>query len=192
MFSLKRHLRDVVFAIVVLGAAWMVVLHVSAISLAADKLDRDEPVADEQLADKSKAVVHLYFSDKENSFLSAEQRTLLRTGDVVEFGKTILEALIQGPREGLMRTIPPATTLHSLYVTQDGTAYVDLAATIKDAHPGGAHSEQMTIFSIVNSLILNIPEIDAVKILIDGSESMTLAGHIDLRFPFKANMLLIR
>jgi len=41
-------------------------------------------------------------------------------------------------------------------------------------------------------LILNIPEIDAVKILIDGRDAMTLAGHIDLRFPFKANMLLVR
>jgi len=39
---------------------------------------------------------------------------------------------------------------------------------------------------------LNIPEIHAVKILIGGRESMTLAGHIDLRFPLKANMLLIR
>jgi len=192
MFSLKRHLWDVVFAIGVLGAVCMVILNVAAISWAADKLDQNNQSADGQPADKSKSVVHLYFSDKENSFLSAEQRTLLHTGDVADFGQTIIEALIQGPREGLMRTIPPATALHSLYVTPDGTAYVDITATIKDAHPGGIHSEQMTIFSIVNSLILNIPEIDAVKILIDGSESMTLAGHIDLRFPFKANMLLIR
>jgi len=39
---------------------------------------------------------------------------------------------------------------------------------------------------------LNIPEVDAVKILINGRDRMTLDGHIDLRFPFKANMLLIR
>jgi hypothetical protein len=39
---------------------------------------------------------------------------------------------------------------------------------------------------------LNIPEIHAVKFLINGKESMTLNGHIDLRSPFKANMLLIR
>jgi spore germination protein GerM len=192
MFRLKRHLKDAVFAIVVLGAVCMVILNVPARSLGEDKLDQNGTVADGKTADKSKSVVHLYFTDKKNSFLSAEQRTLLNTGEAAEFGKTIIEALIQGPREGLMRTIPPETTLHSLYVAQDGTAYVDITATIKDAHPGGVRSEQMTIFSIVNSLILNIPEIDAVKILIDGSEAMTLAGHIDLRFPFRANMLLIR
>lgn len=192
MFSLKRHLWNAVLAIGVLSAVCMVIWNVPAISWAEDKPGPNEQVAAGEPADKSKAVVHLYFSDKENAFLTAEQRTLLHTGDAAEFGQTIIEALIQGPREGLMRTIPPATGLHSLYVAQDGTAYVDLTANLKDDHPGGVHSEQMTIFSIVNSLILNIPEIDAVKILIDGNESMTLAGHIDLRFPLKANMLLIR
>ena len=192
MFSFKRHLREAVFAIGVLIAAGMIFGPGFAVSWAADKRDQNDSVADERSADQSKSIVHLYFSDKENSFLSAEQRTLLHTGDVVAFAKTIIEALIEGPREGLMRTIPAATTLRALYVTQDGTAYVDLAAAIKDTHPGGVYSEQMTIFSVVNSLILNIPEIDAVQILIDGSESDTLAGHIDLRFPFKANMLLIR
>lgn len=139
-----------------------------------------------------KAVVQLYFSDKENSFLMAEERKLAHASNPVQFGQTIIAALIQGPTKGLMRTIPAGTTLRALFVAPDGTAYVDLTATLKDAHPGGIQSEQMTIFSIVNSLILNITEINAVKILIDGRESMTLAGHIDLRFPFKANMLLIR
>ena len=137
-------------------------------------------------------VVHLYFADKENSFLIAEERVLFHSADPAEFGKIIINALIDGPREGLMRTIPAGTMLRALYVTQDGTAYVDITKTIKERHPGGSKSEIITIYSIVNSLILNISEINAVKILIEGRESMTLAGHIDLRLPFKANMLLIR
>ena len=91
-----------------------------------------------------------------------------------------------------MRTIPAGTTLKAFYITRDGTAYVDLSEAIRDGHPGGVKSELFTIYSIVNSLTLNIPEIDAVKILIGGKEAMTLSGHIDGRFPFKANMLLIR
>ena len=50
----------------------------------------------------------------------------------------------------------------------------------------------MTIYSLVNSIVLNLPEVNAVKILIDGQEELTLAGHIDLRDPFTANMLMIR
>jgi hypothetical protein len=52
--------------------------------------------------------------------------------------------------------------------------------------------EQLTLFSVVNSLILNVPEIDRVKILIDGAEVQTLTGHLPLEFPLTADMLLTR
>ena len=139
-----------------------------------------------------KAVVHLYFADREAEFLTAEKKTLVPAEDAAAFAKMIIESLINGPQEGRMRTIPEKTILRALYVPPEGPAYVDLSGTIRDNHPGGCRSELMTIYSIVNSLVLNVPEINAVKILIDGNDSMTLTGHIDLRFPFKANMLLVR
>ena len=139
-----------------------------------------------------RTIIHLYFANKENSFLIAEKRLLVQPDDTAPMGKLIIESLIKGPKEGLMRTISPDATLRALFVTGDKTAYADFSPVIREKHPGGCKSEIITIYSIVNSLILNIPEIDAVKILIDGRESMTLAGHIDLRFPLKADMLLVR
>jgi spore germination protein GerM len=180
----------IVAALMAAGTFGLLILNSTANSWASDQMDQNTQSVAARSSDKS--IVYLYFSDKENSFLIAEQRHLAHSNNPAEFGKTILEALIQGPQEGLMRTIPEGSKLRAFYVTPEGTAYVDLTAALKDAHPGGIQSEWITIFSIVNSLILNISEIDAVKILIDGSESVTLAGHIDLRFPFRANMLLIR
>ena len=139
-----------------------------------------------------KSVVHLYFADQKNVYLMAEDRVLLSPIDPAAIGKIIIKALIKGPQGELMRTIPKDTRLKALYVTPKGIAHVDLSDAIRADYPGGVQSELMTIFSIVNSLILNIPEIDAVNILIEGREAMTLAGHIDLRFSFKANLLLIR
>ena len=138
------------------------------------------------------SIVHLYFADRENRFLIAEDRAVLHPDEPADLGRTIIKELIAGPREGLMQTIPAGAKPRAFYITQDGTAYVDLTGEIAEEHPGGVKSELLTIYSIVNSLILNIPEINAVKILINGGESLTLAGHIDLRFPFKADMLLIR
>jgi spore germination protein GerM len=155
-----------------------------------DQFEQKTRFIEAQHLDKS--VVHLYFSDKKNSFLIAESWNPGHSENPAEFGKIIVEALANGPRTGLMRTLPEGTTLNAFYVTRDGTAYVDISDKIRQAHPGGIKSELFIIYSIVNSLILNIPEIDAVKILIGGRDAMTLAGHIDLRFPFKANMLLIR
>ena len=137
------------------------------------------------------STAHLYFANKENSFLSAEKRELYHSGTTVSFGKAIIASLINGPKE-LTRTLPVGTVLSAFYVLQDKTAVADFTETIREKHPGGIQSEIFSIYSIVNSLVLNIPEIDAVKILIAGNEPATLAGHIDLRSPFKAHMLLTR
>jgi len=45
-----------------------------------------------------------------------------------------------------------------------------LSESVRENHPGGCKSELMTIYSIVNSLILNVSEIEAVKILIGGNQ----------------------
>ena len=54
-----------------------------------------------------KSVVHLYFADNENRFLIAEERVIPHPDDPATFGNIIVQELIKGPREGLMRTVPP-------------------------------------------------------------------------------------
>lgn len=140
----------------------------------------------------AKAVVHLYFAAADHSFLMAEERVLDRNSDPSEFAKAIVNALIEGPQQNLMRTVPKETVLRTVYIADDGIAYVDFTDSIRVHHPGGCRLEQLSIYAIVNSLILNMDRIQTVKILIDGQEAFTLAGHIDLRFPFSADMLIIR
>lgn len=152
----------------------------------------DQRVSGIGIPKQKKSIAHLYFADKDNIFLISEERTLSHTEDPTNFSRKIIEALINGPSEGLTRTIPVDTSLRALYITEAGICYVDLSAEVKEQHPGGVQSELLTLYSIVNSLVLNVPDIQAVKILIDGQESMTLAGHIDLQEPVNANMLLIR
>ena len=138
-----------------------------------------------------KSEIFLYFSDKKKNLLTAEPRVFIGSEDPIKLGRTLIEALIQGPRNELLRTIPNETSLRALYI-KDKTAYADFSTEIIDGHPGGSLSEYMTIYSIVNSLIVNIPEIEWVKILIGGEEVDTLAGHISILSPLKADMLLVR
>lgn len=141
---------------------------------------------------QGKMVLHLYFAGEDGAYLTAEDRVVARPDAVKTLGAFIVEALIDGPRTSLAGTMPPGTALRAFHLLEDGTAFVDLSKEVKTNHPGGARSEMMTIFSLVNSVVLNVPAIEAVKILIDGQEETTLAGHIDLRYPITANMLLIR
>jgi spore germination protein GerM len=154
------------------------------------QLNQRSSVADMSIPEKT--AVHLYFVDKGRSYLVAEERVLDQSDDPARFGKTILDALIEGPEQELAPSLPKTAALNAFYVTPAGVAYVDLAESASTMHPGGGETELLTIYSIVNSLVLNVSAIKMVKVLIDGRESDTLAGHIDLRFPFKANMLMVR
>jgi len=154
---------------------------------------RDDGQLNSDLARQThKIAAHLYFADRNSSFLTSELRVMHQPDNPVEFGRAIVEALIKGPQKGLVRTIPVATQLRAIYIGPDQVAYIDLSQAVKKKHPGGTNSELLTIYSVVNTLILNVSEIKRVKILVDGDEAPTLAGHIDLQDPFKAHMLLIR
>lgn len=136
--------------------------------------------------------VHLYFSDRKMRFLTAEKRELLCDSDDISLGKCIINALIEGPRRGLGKVLPQGTELKAFFIADDGTAYVNLNDAVSRNHPGGARSELFTVFAIVNSLTLNLSDVNRVQILIDGRQPETLAGHIAISDPFKANILLIR
>ena len=180
----------VIFSVIAGIVICMIFFQKSAASQGIDRVEQNKKHTETE--PMAKSVVHLYFADKNNSFLKSEERELLHSNNPTEFGKAIIAALIDGPRTGLIRNILEGTKLKAFYLTEDGTAYADMSDDIKEGQSGGVKSELFAIYSVVNSLVLNIPDIHAVKFLINGKESMTLNGHIDLRFPFKANMLLIR
>ncbi|MBW2192200.1 MAG: elongation factor G [Deltaproteobacteria bacterium] len=172
----KRHLIFTVFAVIAGCAVYMAFLSFDKPSTASEPSGSELPVSRTQ--PPGKTVVHLYFSDRENAFLKSEERVLAYSDDPAALGRNIIRELIRGSQKRLTRTIPQGTALKALFITQTGTAYVDLTAAVGETHPGGVESELITIYSIVNSLILNVSDIKAVKILVDGRDAMTLAGHI--------------
>ncbi|MBS3733268.1 MAG: GerMN domain-containing protein [Desulfobacterales bacterium] len=152
----------------------------------------DRRAASQETVQESSGPVYLYFADPETGYLSSEARRIQRTADTAVFCQKITEALIAGPENGLMRTLPGKTELRALYITGGGIAYVDFNGEVSEHHPGGVRSELLSVYSVVNSLILNTDGIRAVKILVNGKEADTLAGHVDIRLPLKAQMLLVR
>jgi spore germination protein GerM len=138
-----------------------------------------------------KTSVHVYYADNNIEYLVAEERSITVPNNPVAKGKAIIGLLIRGPKGKLVQTLPASTTLRDFYLTPKGVAVVDFNNVTTD-YPGGAQMELMTLYAIVNSLVLNIDKINAVKILITGREATTLTGHLDIRSPYKANMLLVK
>lgn len=140
---------------------------------------------------REKQAVYLYFADPKDRHLSAENRVLTLGETPADSARLVLEALLQGPAGDRISPIPEGTRIRAVYLN-GSTAIVDISPEIRDHHPGGSQAELHTIYAVVNSLVLNIPEVRSVKLLIGGKEADTLAGHIDLRFPLTANMLIVR
>lgn len=104
-------------------------------------------------------------------------------GDAVERARTIAEWQLAPPERPLISPFPAGTTLRAIYLTAEGDAFVDLSRHASAGHPGGSLDELFTVYALVNALVSNVQEIDAVQILIEGREVDTLAGHVDLRRP---------
>jgi spore germination protein GerM len=134
---------------------------------------------------------YLYYADSRSQFLKAETRLFSPAEDPVSVCRLLVEAIIDGPSGDLAATIPEGTRVLAVYITGDKTAWIDLSREVS-AGPGGIWAEVMALYSIVNTVTLNMPEVEQVKLLIEGEAAETLAGHLDIRIPYKANMLLVR
>ncbi|MCX7973478.1 MAG: GerMN domain-containing protein [Candidatus Aminicenantes bacterium] len=129
--------------------------------------------------------VTLYFPSENDDWLHPESREI-RVGTPEKEAEEIIQELIAGSKKGYLSPLPPQARIRQVFITNDGTAYVDFSREIMEKHPSGSAAELTTIYAVVNSLISNIPAIKQVFFLIEGSERETLSGHINLNRPFVA------
>ena len=191
-FAQSRHNRTIIAAMRILFIGGTVGLFFQNASAQNTQLYREDALSRPAAQTRSiQSATHLYFADRDNYYLMSEQRSVTHTGDPVDYARSIVEALIKGPQNSLVNTLATDTKLRAIYLIPGGDCYVDLSQAAGKDHTGGCNSELLTIYSVVNSLILNVPEIKRVKLLVEGKEVQTLAGHIDLEL-LEANMLLIR
>lgn len=102
--------------------------------------------------------------------------------------KQIVLKLIDGSKNKNGRTISSQTVLRELFLSDEGTAYVDFSDALRKNHPGGVECELETVYSVVNSLMVNIPSIKRVHFLIEDAPAETLAGHVDLGTDFTLDL----
>jgi hypothetical protein len=157
----------------------------------------DAPVAPGAPAAPASAAVPrikatLYFASEDGMRLvPAETEVPLAEGAVAQ-ARSIVEAQLSAAAPApLVSTIPKGATLRGVFISQRNEAFVDLDPVIRSAHPGGTLQELMTVYTIVNALLTNLPNLQEVQILIGGQEVDTLAGHVDLRRPLRKNEGLI-
>jgi len=125
----------------------------------------------------------LYFADETGQGLIAETRIIPYSDDPEKRCRDLVNELIKGPGGTLIATMPKGTELKDVDIDAAGVAFLDFNTLLQQNHTGGTTGEMFTVYSIVNSLTKNIPEILMVQFMVDGKDIETLAGHINLKYP---------
>src|SRR5262249_22175037 len=94
--------------------------------------------------------------------------------------------------ENLISTIPEGTQLLDVFITTDGTAYADFSHELADNHSGRSQAEINTVYSIIDTLTLNCPQIKKVQILLGYQVGETLKGHVDLSHPLEKDLSIVQ
>ena len=104
----------------------------------------------------------------------------------------VLAALISGPGKDsiLHPTIPSGTVVRSIRIEGE-VAVLDFSAEFITNHWGGSSAEEMTVYSIVNTLT-ELPFVRAVTILVEGKPIGALTGHLALEGPLRRNTSMVR
>ncbi len=76
--------------------------------------------------------------------------------------------------------IAPGAEIRSVFLVDPGVAVIDLNSAFADKHRSGVLVEELTVASLIHTVSANTQSLLKVKILVDGKDRDTLAGHADL------------
>jgi hypothetical protein len=145
-------------------------------------------VAREELAPLG--AFELFFGDAGAVGLQREVRYLPRRNELEDDTRTAIAALIEGSLDGGISPWPAATALEDLFVSTGGIVYVNFDGQLRAAAPAGDYIEWLLAASLTRTLCANFPELQGVRILIDGESSGRLIRMLPLDGTLTAPMFM--
>jgi spore germination protein GerM len=191
-------MKDSSIWLIVAACAVAAIAIIGAVLLTFSAVSHEDPVTrarasrasneatDAALGIEQRIPVVLYFQSPGNIYrLVPVEREIYNMISLSQQASQVLQQLIEGPQPGEpgISTLPRSTKLLRFYVSRRGTGYAVFNERLSADHPGGTTSELMTVYSIVNTICVNFPSIQAVQIVIENHSDTTLAGHIDISRP---------
>jgi spore germination protein GerM len=124
----------------------------------------------------------LFFASTDGQGLVREGREVEIPEGVEEGVESVLAELISGPLGSLAPTVPANTRVLRVHVN-GVVAKIDFGHELPDGVPSGSSAEMTAVYSIVDTVTTNFPQIKSVQFLIEGAAVENLKGHLDLSTP---------
>jgi hypothetical protein len=112
--------------------------------------------------------------------LYKDRRNVSNRGMFVMRKDTLLTIAEDVIRNGIK---PYRAKLLDLYMDREGVLYIDFGSEIIKNFSGSADEEMNFIAGLFRAVKKKIPELSAMKILIEGREVESIGGHIDISKP---------
>jgi hypothetical protein len=106
-------------------------------------------------------------------------------GDPAAAARRVLDLLLAGPKDAAFAPpVPPGTSIRGLYAM--GSVLVADLALPPDTPPlEGTRDELDLAYAVTNTICLNVPEFQGVRLLLNGSDDSPLVTHLDLTRPLR-------
>jgi len=129
----------------------------------------------------AKEQVTIYVADDRAGTLRAQSVSVPLASARQPRAESVLRALINiYTSKNSPHPLAMGADIRNVFLVDPGLAVIDLNSPFVDGQVSGILPEELTVASMVETLAANIPGLTRVKILVDGKERSTLAGHIDL------------
>jgi hypothetical protein len=134
----------------------------------------------------------LYFPT-DGGMIKAEARDLRVLDEPRDRVRKLVAALLEGPKTpGLLPPFPQGVTAGTVAISKDGIAYVDLRWDgHADPPSSGSTEESQRLFSIVDTVAMNVPEATRVVLLWNGFQRESFAGHLDTSRPLSPDRSIV-
>ena len=125
--------------------------------------------------------VTLFVAHDEDGTLRAQSAQIPMPSGRQQRAEELLRALVSLYLEkSSPHVLGSGSEVRSVFLVDPGVAVIDLNAAFADSHRSGVLVEELTVTSLIHTISANTQGILRVKILVDGKERETLAGHADL------------
>jgi len=152
--------------LIVIGIAWFFFSKKNK----EDEMLEYEPQEEISQEQERETLVSLYFKNKTTGEVEPEARLIDVKELVKEPYNTLMNLLMEGPKNSnLEKVIPEGTVINSMKIQKD-ILIIDFSKEFVDNHKTGKEAEQQTIDTIVKTMT-ELTEVNSIKILINGEEN---------------------
>ena len=124
--------------------------------------------------------INLFFT-ADGIHLTRETRVLEPCENDVACLKSTLDELLNGPIGELSETVPDGVIVTSAAI-EGNQATIEFNTQFSEAIPSGSAVEMLAVYAVVNTVAVNFPQIQKVKIEVEGNKRVLL-HHLDLSEP---------